>query len=468
MEYKMNNVYKSAIIGILKNIFKYYKNILNFLVFNRNFDKHCFKWNQKIKIFQQNISNISNRRLKNVLHINTFDKIGGAAILANSLCKELNGRGLDSKLLVHKKFFNDNYTFLLKRIRSIKQLLFDFLQIRNNWDDFYESSSIKIFELELFKNADIIHLHNIHGGYFNPLLLPVLTSIKPVIWTFHDTQELKYPCDNYKTCEKWQNDCYDCDYYDKKYFEDKMFKLWLKKKNIFESSNFTIVCPSNWLKSKVQNSVFRNHNIELVYNGIDTLIYTNKRDLVNRTDFGLPDDKFIILFIAHGGINNPSKGGEYFHKVYDCLKSNEFFFISIGGNKTGFKDKNWMEIDYIDDQIKMASYYSLSDLLVYPSVNDVFGLVVAESLACGTPVVTFRTGGIPEIVEHMKTGYIAPQGDIDKIIDGVMIYYNNVELRKRVEIDGPLRVKQKFSVDVMVDNYIRLYEKKIKEFNILN
>jgi glycosyltransferase involved in cell wall biosynthesis len=414
----------------------------------------------------QKLSEFTHNKLSEVLHINLFDNIGGAAIIANSLCRELINNKISSFILVKTKKFKDTYVAVISTKICFKDLLYKIFQINNRWFGFLNFSSLNLVNDPLFKQSDVLHLHNIHGDYFNYTILPQLTLLKPVIWTLHDTEELIFPCDNSDVCSKWHDKCLDCEYYGKKHFNEKSYFIWKLKKEIFRNSDFTIVCPSLWLKNKVENSIFKDHNVELIYNGIDSSVFFNKKEILKRRDYNLPDDKFILLFIAHGGLDNPSKGGWFFEEIYNRFKNDDnFFFISIGGDKTYLREKNWMEIEYIKDKIEMSNYYSLSDLFVYPSINDVFGLVVAESISCGTPVITFDTGGIPEIVDHMKTGYVAPCGDVDKLMEGIQIYYNDENLRNSAAIEGPTQMKNKFSINVMVDNYIKLYIKKVNEFN---
>jgi hypothetical protein len=182
------------------------------------------------------------------LHVNTWDNIGGAAILADHLCQSLIEKGFHSRMLVKKKYSDHEYTTRLKQNSSLSKYLLDFFQIRNKWGDFFESSSINILKNQNFIEADIIHLHNIHGSYFNPLLLTSMTRSKPTIWTLHDVQEIKYPCDNYKNCDLWKTGCINCKLYDKDYFDKKRYLVWNEKRMIFDRSDFSVVCPSYWLK----------------------------------------------------------------------------------------------------------------------------------------------------------------------------------------------------------------------------
>jgi len=419
---------------------------------------------RKIRRYQNKRQCGKNVFVKNVLHVNTFDGVGGAAIIANSLCRGLLNKGINSKMLVSQSVSNDNYVEPLKIRKYFGHRLFKYFKRYNDWNDLFNVSSlVSIRQHEVFKQSDIVHLHNIHGGYFNPVILPELTSLKPFVWTLHDTQELSFPCETFETCTKVKDNCINCDYINEELFSTKDYFIWMKKKEIFDSSTFTIVCPSLWLKKQVEHSFLKNQKIEIIYNGIDTSIF-NENCAAGREELELPEDKFILLFAAHGGLKNPWKGGEFIYKIYNELKHiDNLYFICVGGEETRLIEKNFKEVAYVKNKSDMAKYYALSDLFVYPSVKDVFGLVVAESLACGTPVITYNTGGIPELVEHMNTGYLAQQGDLADLIQGILYFYNNQELRKEIEHRGPLLMQKKFSIDKMVDNYIELYNRIIQE-----
>ena len=427
----------------------------------------CFYNNtfaHKIRKYPQRRQSGRNVLVQNVLHINTFDKVGGAAVIANSLCRALLNKGINSKMLVSQSVSSDDYVEPLKIRKYFGHGLFNYLKKYNDWNDLLNISSLfSIRQHALFQQSEIVHVHNIHGGYFNPVILPELTSLKPFVWTLHDTQELSFPCDNFESCEKVKDNCINCEDINKDLFSTKDYFIWMKKNEIFNSSTFTIVCPSLWLKKRVETSYLKDHKIEIIYNGIDTAIF-NKNSAVRRDELELPEDKFILLFAAHGGLNNPWKGGEFIRRIYNKLKHvDDFYFVCVGGEETRLVEKNFKEVSYVKNKSDMAQYYALSDLFVYPSIKDVFGLVVAESLSCGTPVITFNTGGIPEIVEHMNTGYLAQHGDIDDLIQGILYFHKNHELRKEIESSGPLMIQKKFSIDRMADNYIDLYNRVIQE-----
>jgi glycosyltransferase involved in cell wall biosynthesis len=404
--------------------------------------------------------NNKQEKIHNILHVNTVDSVGGAAKIASWINNELNSQGYNSKILVKIAFSNDNSVNVLKEEDSIKQKLLLKLQDNKGWLDFFHVASLNIKNLDLYKECNILHLHNIHGGYFSPFALPELSSLKPTIWTLHDEQSITGHCSFAFDCERWLTGCGKCE--NLKYYpdikKDTTNFLWQTKKNIYEHSNLTIVCPSNWLKQRIEKSILKNQDIRLIYNGINEKIFTNTDKQIARQKLNLPHDKKILLFSANGSIKNPQKGGEYLIQTYETLSScTDILFVNIGGQAADNNQENWLDIPYITEEETLALYYSASDLFIYPSLADSFGLVVAESLSCGTPVIAFKTGGIPEIVDHLKTGYIAEQKNSKDFINGIKLFLDNPDLRKNAGIEGRSKVENNFTLKKMVDSYIKLY-----------
>jgi glycosyltransferase involved in cell wall biosynthesis len=275
----------------------------------------------------------------------------------------------------------------------------------------------------------------------------------------HDMGELFNLCGKDVECNYWEQECKGCEHYDSTVVESNSYFLWKVKKEIQSFSRLKkIVCPSEWLKKKVEKTYLKNIDMVLIHNGIDVQIFKNYDKNKARDKLGLPRRKIILMFMAFGGINNKEKGGHYISRIYEKLRTRgDLFFLIIGGEKNRSYG-NWKEVSYTNDSNLIALYYSAADLFIYPTLLDVFGLVVVESISCGTPVITFNTGGVPELVEHMKTGYIAEHGNIDDLIYGMELFINNIDLRKKVNHIGHELIEKQFSLEQMTKNYIKVYE----------
>ena len=158
-------------------------------------------------------------------------------------------------------------------------------------------------------------------------------------------------------------------------------------------------------------------------------------------------------------MENPNKGGMYLKQAYEYFKNREdVLFLIIGGDKNTQLANNVINISYIFDEIQIAKYYSAADLFIYPSLADSFGLVVAEAMACELPVITFETGGIPEILKHEEHGYIAKQKDIKDFIKGIELFIENPDLKLKASLIARETIERKFNIDKMIDTYTQLYD----------
>ena len=404
----------------------------------------------------------------NILHINTLDNTGGAAKVAYRLKDGLKKRGYTSWMLVGYKLgknpdvkqitWNKYLQFGLNILSTI--ILRPYLIFR---------STFQIKDRADVANSDIIHLHNLHTGYFNPLALPELTKLKPTVYTLHDMWALTGHCAHSFDCDKWQTGCGDCPYL-KVYpalWYDVTHKLWEIKKDIYNRSDFIIVTPSRWLKNKIEKSILSDKKIYLIYNGIDPGIFHPMDKTEIRKKLNLPLDKTILMFSAHKGIKNFWKGGEYLLKALEQIDDENVFFLNIGStenlDKRVKKSIEWVSIPYVDNEKTMAEYYAASDLFLYPSLADNCPLVVLESMACSTPVIAFDTGGIPELLTNMKTGYIARYKDVDDFVKGIKLFLNDVDLRAKAGFSARKDVEKHFTLDKMVMLYEELYNKLAPE-----
>lgn len=404
----------------------------------------------------------------NILHINTLDSIGGAAKVASRLKDNLKERGHNSRMLVGYKFSKNPD---VKQIPRNKYLQFGFsifsTAILRPYLIF--RSTFRIKNRTDVTNSNIIQLHNLHGGYFNPLALPELTKIKPTVYTLHDMWAFTGHCAHSFDCNKWQTGCGGCPYL-KVYpalWYDITHKLWEIKKDIYKKSNFVIVVPTKWMKNKVEKSILSDKKIYLIYNGIDTKIFHPMDKIDVRKKLNLPLDKTILMFSAHKGIKNFWHGGDYLLKALEQIDDKNILFLNVGYpenlDKRIKKSIEWVSIPHVNSETTMAEYYAASDLFVYPSIADSSSLVVVESMACGTPVIAFETGGIPELMTNMRTGYIARYKDVDDFVKGINLFLNDVDLRVKAGLSSRKDVEKHFGLDKMVTLYDELYHALVPE-----
>lgn len=402
-----------------------------------------------------------------ILYINSTFSQGGAAILMQLLADRLKqDKNIEQYFIVRKNCNTETKNIFqtsektsvfgykkLSRIFSEYGYLYKFLPIESHF----------ILKKTYQIAPDIIHIHNIHGGFFQTNLLPKLSKIAPTVWTFHDMFPITGHCAHSFECEKWKSGCKNCERLDiyPSIKKDRTRVLWNYKNKIFNSADFTIVTPSIWLKKCVEESFLKNKDIRLIYNGIDLKNFTKTDKSEARKELGLPDNKKIILFSSDGGVKNPFKGGEFVFEAFEKLKNrNDILFLNIGGD-SGQKSENWQDYGYVNDSKTMAKLYSAADIYLFPTLAETFGMTIVEAMSCGLPVVTFETGGVPEIVENGKSGFVVEYKNGDKLVEALEKLLDDYELREKMA-ENAVNASKKFSSERMTVEYLRLYEELLK------
>ena len=406
-----------------------------------------------------------------ILHINTLYDKGGAALLMRIIAKNLEqNKDIEQFFIVKEsseekannlfqtKDFSNIFGYKkFSRIMSEHGFLYVFLYCFLPFETHFILKKIR----EISPN--IIHLHNIHGGYFQTNLLPKLAKIAPVVWTFHDMFPITGHCAHSFECEKWKTGCGNCKRLDiyPPIKKDRTKFLWKYKNKIFNSADFTIVTPSLWLKKCVEESFLKNKDTRLIYNGIDLRTFKKTDKSEARKELGLLQDKKIVLFSADGGVKNPFKGGEFVFEAFEKLKNrSDVLFLNIGGKNEETSD-NWLDFGYVSKPETMAKLYSAADVYLFPTLADNCPLTAIESLTCGLPVVTFETGGVPEIVENNKTGFVVEYKNGEMLVNALEKLLDNNDLRDKMSEEAVLASK-KFSSERMALKYLKLYEELLK------
>jgi len=273
-------------------------------------------------------------------------------------------------------------------------------------------------------SPDIIHLHNIHGYYINiEILFNYLRKTNiPVVWTFHDCWPITGHCSHFTFvgCEKWKKKCFDCPQktsYPASWIVDRSEKNYNLKKKLFTSlPNLTLVPVSKWLSGILKESYLQHYPLHVIHNGINTEVFKPSSDKVFRIKYRL-ENKFILLGVATSW---GSKKGLYdFIELSKHLNS-DYQIVLVGLTKKQIEQlpDNILGIERTESVKELAEIYSASDVFVNPTYEDSFPTTNLESLACGTPVITYKTGGSPEAIDEL-TGIVVEQGNISKLNDAI-------------------------------------------------
>ena len=236
--------------------------------------------------------------------------------------------------------------------------------------------------------------------------------------------------------------------YPKEYFDTSKSEYKLKEKLFTEINNLTIVTPSIWLKKLVKKSFMKNHNVEVINNGINLEIFKPTYDKSIYSKYNIPESKKIILGVAN--IWEERKGLNDFIKLANII-SDDITIVLIGvDDKTKEKlPKNIIAIKRTENQIELAKLYTLADVFFNPTYEDNYPTTNLESIACGTPIVCYNTGGCPEQILNNHCGYIIKQGDYKQVIKLI----DDNKIKKISEI-----FNENLGVENMKNEYIKLYK----------
>lgn len=368
-----------------------------------------------------------------VLHLSTYDKNGGAGIAAYRLNRVMNKNGIDSKiLLLHNKLQCERSYALHGALKKIKDAVVSYasftLKDKILRVIFYYSLGMAGFDvskMELVRNADIIYIHWINDNFLGIKDLNRIISLnKPVVFFMHDMWLLTGGCHHSFECKKYQTYCKKCPNIPNRFFSNLSSYVFSRKRKMLLADNVFVQAPSRWLVECVRKSaLFGDVVVDTVPNTFDDNIFKPVDKSLARTVLNLPLHKKLLLFGANGGHKNPYKGWEYL--VEALRKSNlQDVEVVVLGSKLDNHSRTEIScrihsVGTLYDEYSLALLYSAVDVFVTPSLADNFPNTILESLACATPVVAFNVGGIPDLVRHTKTGYLAKYKDATDLAVGI-------------------------------------------------
>jgi len=313
----------------------------------------------------------------------------------------------------------------------------------------------------------IIHLHNIHGYYLNyQLLFRYLSQSNiPIVWTLHDCWAFTGHCAHYMytECNRWKSHCQNCPQkqaYPKSLFQDRSYKNFEQKKESFLSvDNLTLVPVSKWLEKDLKQSFLKDKRMLQIYNGIDTDTFKRQADTSwIRKKYGIPLKNIIVLGVAS---NWYRKGLDDFIKLRSLI-NDDISIVVVGLNAKERKQVNGVGIIGInrtDNVEELVALYSLADVYFNPTWEDNFPTTILEAMACGTPVVTYNTGGCSEAIEN-GTGYVISQGDLLSTVN--MIEKICDQNKEECQRHCAQWTKEHFDKINRFQDYIKLYNEILK------
>lgn len=412
------------------------------------------------------------RHCINVLHLNTYDS-RGAGRAAYRLSQGLQSIGADSRMLVQAKS-NDDYRIIapqtkfekaIARVRpSLSRLPLKLYQRRES-NDFYPSwLADTVYKQVRLIQPNIINLHWLCDGFLE--IKSLAKFEQPLVWTLHDMWSFTGGCHYTQECNHYVKSCGNCPQLGSNVSQDLSQWQWKHKAQVFGALNLTIVSPSRWLADCAQSSsLLRNKRIEVIPNGIDSKRYRPIDRQIARQLFHLPKDKHLILFGAMQATQDKRKGFSLLQGALNELSCttwrDQIELVVFGASAPQEPLDLGFKIHYlgrISDDITLALAYAAGDVFVAPSVEDNLPNTVMEAIACGTPCVAFDIGGMPDMIEHQKNGFLAKPYQSQDLAQGIVWIIENQERHQKLCHYARQKVESEFTLQIQANRYFNLYK----------
>jgi len=439
-----------------------------------------------------------------IVQINTKDIGGGAEKSTWNLFQTYRKRGYTSHLVVGYQRSNDPDVLVIPRPQSsflwsrpcwalhgrlesfdgrlpgAGRLRIWFHTLAGGWPEIDKVMGHEDFNFPESKNLlkpysplpDIVHTHNLHGGYFDLRFLSKLSHQVPVVMTLRDEWMFTGHCAYTLGCEQWVMGCGNCP--DLTIYpeirKDATAWNWQRKHKIYRKSLLYVATPSQWLLDRVRRSMLTPLETRVINNGVDLSVYHPADRFEIRARLNLPQNAILLLFAAQNAKKNRFKDYKTIEKAIRQLssyklKDKPIEFLVLGSSKLGEEqvgNTKMKFIPFITDPEIVAQYFQASDLFLHAAHADNFPNTILEALACGTPVVATAVGGIPEQIEHGVTGFLVPPGDGECMAKYIQLLLDDETLREKMSHSAVDNARVRFDLDKIADEYLQWYREIIE------
>ena len=424
-----------------------------------------------------------------VLIVNTSHDAGGAAVAARRLQEALELNGAETQMLVRDSGFRGRWHFLWERFVLWVRLGF---RREHLFDIDAGISGTDITRRREFREADVIHLHWVNQGMLSLRgLRKIVRSGKAVVWTMHDAWPSTAICHLTLGCRQFTSQCRQCKYLaspapskgtaspnPSKGGEKSAWltRVWRRKQRLLRDSDITFVACSRWLEGEAKASaLLRGHRIVSIPNPIDTRIFCPGDRQAARREEDLPQERLLVLFVCQR-LTNAYKGMDYLIDACRRLAADhpetkdELSVVLLGSHADEVASQlpfPAIAPGYVSDEQRMARLYRAADVFVLPSLSENLPNTIMEAMACGVPCLGFRVGGIPEEIDHKRTGYVARYRDAADLACGLHWLLYEAD-RERMARDCVRKVEQCYSQAAVAVKYTEIYQQALahKHFRI--
>ncbi len=412
-----------------------------------------------------------------VLIINTSERIGGAAIAANRLMQALKIHGINAKMLVRDRQ-TDKMSVLtigsgwLQPVRFLWERAVIFMSNGFSRKSLFQvdiaNTGNDVTKLPDFKKADIIHLHWINQGCLSLADIDrILHSGKPVVITMHDMWYFTGICHHSADCVKYRTHCADCEIIGKGGIcGDLARRVFARKAKAYADSNAIFVGCSQWITDlAASGALTKGHRVVSIPNPIDTDLFSPQDKTEARKKHGLPTDKRLLLFGSRR-ITDEMKGFSYMAEALRQMierypeVAQQVALVVVGAESDKVKDAIPLPVyavDYVKGAQGMVELYNAVDVYVTPSLHENLPNTIMEAMSCGVPCVGFRIGGIPEMIDHEQSGYVANYRDAEDFARGI-VWTIDDQRYQALSDAARQKVLREYSQESIANKYINLYK----------
>jgi len=419
-----------------------------------------------------------------ILHVNSSDLGGGAERIAAQLCIDARAAGHEARLVVGRKLGDDaevtamadalaggawRRLWLGKGTGRLVRGIADPLRVLDRAlgrEDFRFPATRTLGE-GVDSPPDILHLHNLHGGYFDLRELPRLCRRQPTFITMHDPWLLTGHCAHPFECGRWEHGCGECP--DLEVYpairRDATAGNWSRKAAIYRDSRLNVATPSQWLMDRVQRSMLRPGIAEarVIPNGIDLEVFHPVDRNRARAESGFERDDLVVLFAAKALQRNRYRDHHTLRAAIERVAARwpgrPLTFVALG-QRSAADETVQARIRFVpfqSDPQAVARHYRAADLFVHATRADTYPNVVLEAGACGTPVVASRVGGIPEQIVQGRTGELVPVSDDESLAAAITELLGDASRRRSLGERAVDEARRRFDAKKMVSEYLEWY-----------
>ncbi len=388
------------------------------------------------------------------------------------LMEELKERGYEADMLVWDKFTKGEAVGQIFDIRGrwLFWRLFNKIE-----EDLSLQSMIYPFSFTIplhrqFASADVVHLHLIHNKFFNLFSLPMLGRRKPVLWTLHDPWAFSGHCVHPYDCERWKTGCGECPRLETHISlkKDRTAFLWEMKRKILKRSDLEIIVASKFMEKMAQTSPLISHfKIHRIPFGIDLNVFKPLDRALVRRKFGIPPENFVIAFRS---TKYEFKGLPYIQEALRRLNPDRpvtLLAFNERRNLIEFSDRfQVVEIGWVDNTRVMADAYNACDVFLMPSLQEAFGMMAIEAMACGKPVVVFDGTSLPDTVfAERDGGIVVPYKDSEALAVAIEKLLSDDDYRRKIGENALALVRDNYDKNTYIERIIALYHDVFERYH---